>query len=73
MLSFLAMAVGISVMQPVHAKEIVATTEWQVLADGDTIPAGLHVRIDLSTGEKLVKIPTDDSRDDSIKAAIYGD
>ena len=29
--------------------------------------------MDLSTGEKWVKIPTDDSRDDSIKAAIYGD
>ena len=58
------MAVGISVLQLVHSKEIVATAEWQFLSDNDTI---------LSTGEKWVKIPTDDSRDDSIKAAIYGD
>ena len=55
------MAVGISVLQLVHSKEIVATAEWQFLSDNDT------------TGEKWVKIPTDDSRDDSIKAAIYGD
>ena len=73
MLFLFAVAVGFSVFQPAHAKEIVATTEWQVLADNETLPAGLHVKVNLSTGEKWVKIPTDDSRDDSIKAAIYGD
>ena len=30
-------------------------------------------RRDCRVAEKWVKIPTDDSRDDSIKAAIYGD
>ena len=39
MLLFFALVVGISVFQPVHAKEIVATTEWQVLADNETLPA----------------------------------
>lgn len=37
-------------------KEIEGTSEWQLLKEGDTIPAGLHVRMDLSTGEKWVKL-----------------
>ena len=31
------MAVGISALQLVHSKEIVATAEWQFLSDNDTI------------------------------------
>eukprot|EP00934_Nitzschia_sp_Nitz4_P009459 Nitzschia sp. Nitz4//scaffold438_size7339//4319//5842//NITZ4_009159-RA/size7339-processed-gene-0.2-mRNA-1//-1//CDS//3329551859//9449//frame0 len=40
----------------VSAKEIEATKEWQLVREGDTIPAGLHVRIDMTTGEKWVKL-----------------
>lgn len=38
------------------AKEIVATSEWQRVQEGDSIPPGLHVRIDFETGEKWVKL-----------------
>ena len=39
----------------VYSKEIEATNEWKLLGENDTIPAGLHVKIDMTTGEKWVK------------------
>lgn len=52
------------------AKEVVATKEWQVLEEGDTIPAGLHVRIDMGTGEKMVKLLDDaDTEHDTISTS----
>ncbi|KAK1741197.1 putative nucleotide exchange factor [Skeletonema marinoi] len=53
----------------ISAKEITATNEWQLLQENDTIPAGLHVRMDLSTGEKWAKLPSSDENEESIKAA----
>jgi nucleotide exchange factor SIL1 len=38
------------------AKEIVATPEWQQVKEGDTIPKGLHIRMDFETGTKWVKL-----------------
>jgi nucleotide exchange factor SIL1 len=50
------------------AKEIEVTNEWQVVGENDTVPAGVHVRMDLSTGGKWVKLASDDDhRDDHIK------
>eukprot|EP00986_Skeletonema_menzelii_P013063 scaffold7400_cov122-Skeletonema_menzelii.AAC.12 len=64
--------------QPIiSAKEITATNEWQLLQENDTIPAGLHVRMDLSTGEKWVKLPSSSSdesevtEEENIKAAPF--
>mmetsp|Transcript_4496 Transcript_4496/g.10787 ORF Transcript_4496/g.10787 Transcript_4496/m.10787 type:complete len:624 (-) Transcript_4496:60-1931(-) len=56
------------------AKEIVATNEWQKLGENDTIPAGLHVKMDISTGERWAKIPSDDDDEEAeegIKGAVY--
>jgi hypothetical protein len=36
-------------------KEVVATDEWTLLKENDTVDAGVHVRMDLTTGEKWVK------------------
>jgi nucleotide exchange factor SIL1 len=47
-----------------QAKEVDVTTEWQQLGENDTIPAGMHVRIDMTTGEKWVKLIDDDDDDD---------
>ena len=47
------------------AKEIVATNEWQKLGENDTIPAGLHVKMDISTGERWAKIPSDDDDEEA--------
>lgn len=44
-----------------HAKEVEVTKEWQLLGENDTIPAGMHVRMDLTTGEKWVKLLDDDA------------
>ena len=60
-----------TVVVVVNAKEIIATNEWQLLSENDTIPAGLHVRMDLSTGEKWVKIATNDDDDKDIKATLH--
>jgi hypothetical protein len=49
-----------------HAKEIQVTSDWTVVGENDTIPAGAHVRMDLSTGEKWVK--RIDENDDNEKA-----
>ena len=38
------------------AKELVLTNDWQVIGDNDTIPKGAHVRMDLTTGEKMAKL-----------------
>mmetsp|Transcript_29064 Transcript_29064/g.62288 ORF Transcript_29064/g.62288 Transcript_29064/m.62288 type:complete len:530 (-) Transcript_29064:1659-3248(-) len=46
------------------AKEIEPTKEWQLLEANDTIPAGMHVRMDLTTGEKWVKIMEDENQGD---------
>lgn len=53
--------------------EIEATSEWRLLKEGDTIPAGLHVKIDLSTGQKWVKTIDDgDSKGNIDTKAIEG-
>jgi hypothetical protein len=50
--SIITTSIGVTIA---HAKEIVATNEWQLLTENDTLPAGLHVRIDLTTGQKWAK------------------
>jgi nucleotide exchange factor SIL1 len=47
------------------AKEMEVTNEWQVVGENDTVPAGVHVRMDLSTGQKWVKLVTDEDGDES--------
>mmetsp|Transcript_1760 Transcript_1760/g.2728 ORF Transcript_1760/g.2728 Transcript_1760/m.2728 type:complete len:541 (+) Transcript_1760:119-1741(+) len=47
-----------------QSKEIDVTNEWQVVGENDTIPAGVHVRMDLSTGEKWVKLVDDQHEED---------
>jgi nucleotide exchange factor SIL1 len=43
-----------------EAKEIEATHEWTLLGENDTVDSGMHIRIDMTTGEKWVKLPSDD-------------
>ena len=40
----------------VNAKEIEATHEWTLIGENDTIAAGMHVKMDMTTGEKWVKL-----------------
>jgi nucleotide exchange factor SIL1 len=56
----------------VFAKEIVATKEWQLLGENDTIPQGMHVRMDMTTGEKWVKILDDEDDDEKRETATDG-
>ena len=47
-----------------NAKEIEVTDEWQKVEGNDTIPAGVHVRMDMTTGEKWVKAMSEDDEED---------
>ena len=42
----------------VIGKEIELTSEWTHLDQNDTVPAGAHIRMDLSTGERWAKLAT---------------
>ena len=55
------------------AAEMVATSEWQRLGPDDTIPKGLHVRIDMETGEKWAKLVDDGEEDVGLAAPYNGD
>ena len=42
-----------------------ATNQWQTVEEGQAIPPGLHVQIDLQTGEKRAKLMDEDTSDKS--------
>lgn len=51
----------------VFSKEIEATTEWTLLGENDTVAAGMHIRMDLETGKKWVKLPDiEDDKDNKL-------
>lgn len=54
---------------PSFAKEIQATEEWTLLGENDTVDAGMHIRIDMTTGQKWVKLISDD---ESVQEAQVG-
>ncbi|XP_026465383.1 nucleotide exchange factor SIL1-like [Ctenocephalides felis] len=39
-----------------NSSTFIATNEWQVVKEGQVIPQGLHIRINLSTGLKEAKL-----------------
>ncbi|EDW67179.1 nucleotide exchange factor Sil1 [Drosophila virilis] len=47
--------------------EFIATDEWQVVAEGQAIPKGLHVRINLQTGLKEAKLLDESERSTAIQ------
>ena len=66
------MLIVLVLVVPVIGKEIVATHEWQLLGENDTVAAGMHIRVDLSTGEKWVKIPEDESWENQSNERVTG-
>eukprot|EP00815_Leptocylindrus_aporus_P001107 CAMPEP_0116077018 /NCGR_PEP_ID=MMETSP0322-20121206/17609_1 /TAXON_ID=163516 /ORGANISM="Leptocylindrus danicus var. apora, Strain B651" /LENGTH=549 /DNA_ID=CAMNT_0003567445 /DNA_START=81 /DNA_END=1730 /DNA_ORIENTATION=+ len=54
----------------VHSKEVIPREDgaWTRVEEGDTIPAGLHVRMDLESGQKFVRILSQESEDGSANA-----
>lgn len=50
-------------------KAFVATTEWQVVEEGQAIPPGLHVRMNLQTGLKEAKLLDDEDINDGVELA----
>eukprot|EP00956_Cyclotella_meneghiniana_P028533 scaffold66649_cov36-Cyclotella_meneghiniana.AAC.2 len=62
--TFLLLLLTTSIIIICQGREITATNEWQLIGENDTIPAGLHVKMDLSTGEKWARIVQDDNEND---------
>ena len=60
MLMLLTLTLMLTFSTYAEAKEIVATKEWQQVKEGDSIPAGLHVRMDMQTGIKWAKLLDDE-------------
>ena len=55
--------------------EFIATNDWQVVKEGQTLPAGLHVRLNLETGlreAKLLEADESSSNSNSIVAVPSG-
>ncbi|KAH8267606.1 hypothetical protein KR018_000820 [Drosophila ironensis] len=48
--------------------EFVATKEWQVIREGQSIPKGLHVRINLQTGVKEAKLLDESERGTALQS-----
>jgi len=44
----------------------IPTNQWQQLAPGQAVPAGLHVRINLETGEKEAKLIEEENEEDKM-------
>uniref|UniRef100_A0A2H8TXF8 Nucleotide exchange factor SIL1 n=1 Tax=Melanaphis sacchari TaxID=742174 RepID=A0A2H8TXF8_9HEMI len=51
-------------------KDFVPTNEWQIIDEGQPIPPGLHVQIDLQTGEKKAKLMEDNGNNKTNSLAI---
>jgi hypothetical protein len=69
MMPLILLAVCLLATVQVYSKEIEATHEWQALGVNDTVAAGMHIRIDMTTGEKWVKLPDDDGTSDSTRSS----
>lgn len=54
------------------AKEIIATKEWRKVEEGESIPKGLHVKMNFETGEKWVKLLDEkDEENDDVGTMIF--
>ncbi|XP_057367633.1 nucleotide exchange factor SIL1-like [Daphnia carinata] len=51
-------------------KKFIPTKEWQVVAEGQGIPPGLHVRIDMQTGVKEAKLLEEGNNGGSPNSAL---
>jgi nucleotide exchange factor SIL1 len=66
--SFLLLLLCVTVVVHNHvsfAKEIEVTKEWIKLEENDTLPEGVHVRMDMTTGEKWVKLLDEEEGQDA--------
>ena len=58
----------------VLTKEVEATHEWTLLGDNDTVAAGMHIRMDLETGKKWVKLPDGQASEiESVAVSVSGE
>jgi nucleotide exchange factor SIL1 len=46
-----------------HSAEFIPSTSWQVLPPEDSVPAGLHIRVDMETGQRWAKIAVEGDED----------
>lgn len=51
----LPLSIYIFSLSSTFSAEVVATSEWTKLGENDTVDSGMHIRIDMTTGEKWIK------------------
>jgi len=54
-----------SFIQQCESKEIELTNEWYLLKENETVPRGVHAKIDMTTGEKWVKLADEKENDNN--------
>ena len=52
------------------SSDFIPTKEWQEIAEGQRVPAGLHYRINFETGKKEAKILEEDNESDENKVKV---
>lgn len=57
---------------PSISNEVELTSEWQLLGENDTLPAGAHIRMDLSTGGRWAKLNTDEASPNQVAIDASG-
>jgi len=48
------------------------TNEWQLLGENDTVPAGAHIRMDLSTGGRWAKLNQEGDDENQVEIDSFG-
>lgn len=66
-------AVVTTLFHVASCKELVLTNEWTIVGENDTLPAGAHIRMDMTTGEKMAKLLQKEDADDERLVEITAD
>lgn len=54
-------------LDPEDLEVFYPTHQWQTVRQGQVLPAGLHVQLNLQTGERLAKLPSDENEKSGVK------
>jgi hypothetical protein len=60
----------LSLIHPCVGEEVELTNEWQLLGENDTVPAGAHIRMDLTNGGRWAKLSTEEDDEEETEVAI---
>jgi hypothetical protein len=62
----IVVAVVTTLFHVASCKELVLTNEWTIVGENETLPAGAHIRMDMTTGEKMAKLLEKEDPEESL-------